>query len=66
MTAESRISPEIDGQRVLESLRQAVGKALERKRRLGQHAVVWKHERPVTIGRDASQVSEDAVSYLPD
>ncbi len=49
-----------DGQRMLESLRQAVGKALERKRRLGQYAVVWRHGKPLVINADASRVAEAA------
>ena len=38
---------------VLEALKRAVAKALERKRRLGQYAVVWRDGRPVCIGPDA-------------
>ena len=38
---------------VLDSLTRAVAAALERKRRLGQYAVVWRDNRPVCIGSDA-------------
>lgn len=34
-----------DDQRMLESLRKAVHEALERKRRLGQYAVIWRDGR---------------------
>lgn len=44
-------SPEV--QKQLDALRQAVGKALERKRRLGQYAVTWQNGRPVVKGDDA-------------
>jgi len=33
----------------LESLRKAVANALDRKRRLGQYAVVWRDGRPVRL-----------------
>lgn len=37
--------PSIEDQQVLEALRTAVADALERKRRLGQYAVVWRNGR---------------------
>ena len=39
--------------KVLEVLKRAVAEALERKRRLGQYAVVWREGRAVCIGPDA-------------
>lgn len=42
-----------DTQAMLDSLRLAVQKALERKRRLGQYAVVWSDNAPLLIGDDA-------------
>lgn len=44
----------------LAALRKAVARALERKRRLGQYAVVWRSGRPVRIGLDAL---DDSGSY---
>ncbi|MDT4331373.1 hypothetical protein ACQE3D_14740 [Methylomonas sp. MS20] len=38
---------------LLDCLTAAVGEALERKRRLGQYAVVWKDGKPALIGDDA-------------
>jgi hypothetical protein len=35
--------------RVKEALQQAVSEALERKRRLGQYAVIYKNGKPVRI-----------------
>jgi hypothetical protein len=42
-----------DTQAMLNSLRLAVHKALERKRRLGQYAVIWQDNAPLLIGEDA-------------
>lgn len=39
--------------RALDALKQAVAEALERKRRLGQYAVVWREGHAVCIGPDA-------------
>ena len=47
----TQISP--DAQRTLDALRKAVANALERKRRLGHYAVVWRDGRAVAIGEDA-------------
>ena len=38
-----------DESRALVALRRAVAKALDRKRRLGQYAVVWRDGRPVRL-----------------
>lgn len=45
------ISPE--AQKTLEALKKAVADALERKRRLGHYAVIWRDGKPVAIGEDA-------------
>lgn len=53
----TQISP--DAQRTLDALRKAVANALERKRRLGHYAVVWRDGRAVAIGEDApSEIKE--------
>lgn len=36
-------------------MKQAVAKALDKKRRLGQYAVFWEDGKPVLIGEDAPQ-----------
>ena len=41
-----------DSQKMLESLRKAVIQALEKKKRLGQYAVVWGDDKPVVIKGD--------------
>ncbi|QGZ38088.1 hypothetical protein IP92_01628 [Pseudoduganella flava] len=38
---------------MLKALQDAVTQALERKRKLGQYAVVWQDGRPVMMGDDA-------------
>ena len=50
-TFPPRVDP--DTQIMLNCLRQAVSQALERKRRLGQYAVVWDGNGPVAVGEDA-------------
>jgi hypothetical protein len=39
--------------KVLEVLKRAVAEALERKRRLGQYAVLWRDGHAVCLGPDA-------------
>ena len=41
---------------VLDVLKRAVAEALERKRKLGQYAVIWREGRVVCIGPDAPVV----------
>ncbi|WP_048308415.1 hypothetical protein [Halomonas sp. PR-M31] len=52
--------PTPDTQKMLDSLRTAVAETLERKRRLGQYAVIWEDGKPVLVGDDAppQQASE--------
>jgi hypothetical protein len=60
MNTKRKTTPSPEGQRLLESLRQAVGKMLEKKRRLGQYAVTWKDGKPVVQGEDAPGANENA------
>jgi hypothetical protein len=46
-------TPSEHSQKVLASLKKAVAEALERKRKLGQYAVVWDGKKPVLKGEDA-------------
>lgn len=59
MNAKRKTTPSPEGQRQLETLRQAVGKTLEKKRRLGQYAVTWENGRPVVKGEDAPEPTEN-------
>lgn len=47
---------------VLESLRKTVAKTLDRKKRLGQYAVVWQDGNPAIIGGDKLNTSEQTDS----
>jgi hypothetical protein len=44
--------------KILDVLRRAVAEALERKRRLGQYAVIWRDGRAVCAGPDAPMAPE--------
>ena len=50
-----------DTQEMLDSLRAAVAETLERKRRLGQYAVIWENGRPALIGNDAPRGEDEDV-----
>lgn len=50
--------PSKQSQIILESLQQAVVMALEKKRKLGQYAVMWDGVKPVAIGEDAPRDSK--------
>jgi hypothetical protein len=47
-----------DDRLVLDVLRQAVAEALERKRRLGQYAVIWRDGKVVRIDPDEAHSTE--------
>ena len=43
---------------ILASLKEAVAKALEKKRRLGQYAVFWEDGKVICRGEDAPQMEQ--------
>lgn len=45
--------PSQEGQLLLNTLQKAVTDALEKKRRLGQYAVVWRDGKPTIVGSDS-------------
>ncbi|MBN2791649.1 MAG: hypothetical protein JXQ81_03980 [Desulfuromonadales bacterium] len=53
MNTRKKDLPSQEGQQMLETLRQSVSKALEKKRRLGQYAVIWKNGKPMVTSGDA-------------
>jgi hypothetical protein len=61
-----KTKPSKKGQEILDSLQKAVTQALEKKRRLGQYAVVCRDGKPVMIGEDAPKVSENPAGYETD
>lgn len=65
MSQPSR-KPSQDSLHILETLRTAVAKALERKRRLGQYAVIWQDGKLVRIDplpEQSTQVHENVGKY---
>ena len=55
----SDLSPK--DQLALDALRSAVAEVLERKRRLGEYAVIWKDGRVVRLDPDTDDDREDYV-----
>lgn len=56
-----KTTPSEEGQVILDSLQKAVTQALEKKRHLGQYAVVWRDGEAVMIGEDAPESSENSI-----
>lgn len=50
-----------DTQEMLDSLQAAVADTLERKRRLGQYAVIWQGGKPVLVGENAPKQAAEQV-----
>ena len=44
-----------DTQKILDCLKQVAAETLERKRRLGHYAIIWRDGKPVAIGEDAPE-----------
>ena len=44
-----------DTQKILDTLRKVAAETLERKRRLGQYAVIWEDGEPIAIGEDVPE-----------
>lgn len=61
-TIAKATTPPPDTQQMLDALKQAVAKELEKKKRLGQYAVFWKDGRPVLVGEDAPQMPSEPES----
>lgn len=59
MTQTAHPSPQ--SQEILQALQQAVAKALERKRQLGQYAVIWQDGAPAMVGGEAH---EQEINFL--
>ena len=55
MSATSKKTLSKEGQILLVSLQKAVAQTLEKKKRLGQYAVVWQEGKPVVTGEDMPQ-----------
>jgi len=55
MSATSKKTLSKEGQILLGSLQKAVAQTLEKKKRLGQYAVIWQEGKPIVTGEDAPQ-----------
>jgi len=53
MSIQTPPVPNQEAQAMLDCLRQAVTKTLDRKRRLGHYAVLWSEGAPIAVGEDA-------------
>ena len=62
MNTTVKTEPSKEGRELLESLRQSVAQALDRKRRLGHYLVTWRDGKPVATGDDAPPVNRPAIS----
>jgi len=64
MSSSIKTEPSKESQVMLDTLKTAVAHALEKKRRLGQYAVVWKNGKPVRIGADSIGVGDNEVKQI--
>lgn len=55
MTETQKNTPSKEAQIMLDTLKKAVTDTLEKKRRLGQYAVVWRDGKAAIINFDAKQ-----------
>ncbi|MFK5950092.1 MAG: hypothetical protein QM500_15115 [Methylococcales bacterium] len=51
----SNQAPSQDSQAMLDTLKIAVNKTLDKKKRLGQYAVIWSDDKPVLVGADSPE-----------
>ncbi|UJS25913.1 MAG: hypothetical protein QJT81_18310 [Candidatus Thiothrix putei] len=58
-------TPSQDTQQMLDVMRKAVEKALDRKKRLGQYAVIWQDGKPVLVGEDAPKLQDNHTMTRP-
>lgn len=58
MTSPQPSLPSEKSRKILETLKKAVSQTLDRKRRLGQYAVVWDGQKPVRRGGDTPDAKD--------
>jgi len=59
MSSSTKDEPSKESKEMLDTLKTAVAHALEKKRRLGQYAVIWKNGKPARVGADSIGVSDN-------
>ena len=57
----SNQTPSQDSQAMLDTLKIAVNKTLDKKKRLGQYAVIWSDDKPVLVGADVPEENKMAI-----
>jgi len=60
MNATRKTTASREGRLVLETLQKVVTQTLEKKKRLGQYAVIWHDGKPLLTGEDAPENTEHA------
>ena len=50
--------PSEKSKKILENLKKTVSETLERKRKLGQYAVIWDGQKPIQSGADAPALKD--------
>ena len=53
MISTHKTIPSEKSKEILETLKQTVTETLERKRKLGQYAVIWDGKKPIQQGADS-------------
>ncbi|MDX8389066.1 MAG: hypothetical protein R8M38_01110 [Mariprofundaceae bacterium] len=59
MNVSLKTTPSQESRILLDTLKTAVAHALEKKRRLGQYAIIWKNGKPVRVGSDSTGVGHN-------
>ena len=54
-------TPSQDSQAMLDTLKTAVNKTLDKKKRLGQYAVVWSDDKPILVGADSPEENQQSM-----
>jgi hypothetical protein len=63
MSQQTTQDSDLRAQIILESLWQTAAKTLDRKRRLGHHAVIWQDNAPLAVGEDAQPELKQSSSF---
>ena len=50
-----------DSQDMLDTLKTAVNKTLDNKKRLGQYAVIWSDDKPILVGADVPEENQQSM-----
>jgi len=64
MNNSRKDEPSKESQVMLDTLKTAVAHALEKKRRLGQYAIVWKHGKPLRLDADSIGLDDGEIKHI--